>query len=162
MEASHIAPDPFPNGTSALLPPRAQGGARADAKHSLPCEGRGCHRFVNLLSRFGRDFPANSTHDDGRLLSRPGSAIPPRKLKWAGRQEAVTFPWLSAHSIRKGIGGDTFIVNLAGRLSSAWWLLVVLAHWPEERDREGRPGDPPESNGCWRRWQWDVYEGSGG
>ncbi len=41
------------------------------------------------------------------------------KLKWAASQEAVTFPWLSAHSIRKGIGGDTYIVNLAERLSSA-------------------------------------------
>jgi hypothetical protein len=28
-------------------------------------------------------------------------------IKWAASQEAVTIPWLSAHSIRKGIEGDT-------------------------------------------------------
>jgi hypothetical protein len=39
------------------------------------------------------------------------------KLKWAASQEAVTLPWLSAHSIRTGIGGDTSMLNPAGRLS---------------------------------------------
>jgi hypothetical protein len=42
-------------------------------------------------------------------------------LKWAASQEAVTFPWLSAHSIRKGIGGDIYIVNPAARLSRTSW-----------------------------------------
>jgi len=43
----------------------------------------------------------------------------PKKLKWAASQEAVTIPWLSAHSIRKGIGGDTYILNLTQPLSRA-------------------------------------------
>ena len=37
--------------------------------------------------------------------------------KWAANQEAVTFPWLSAHSIRTGIGGDIYIVFPPIRLS---------------------------------------------
>src|ERR1019366_372626 len=41
----------------------------------------------------------------------------PRNLKWAASQEAVTLPWLSAHSIRTGIGGDTYIVDPPARLS---------------------------------------------
>jgi hypothetical protein len=40
-----------------------------------------------------------------------------QKLKWAASQEAVTLPWLSAHSIRTGIGGDISIVILPSRLS---------------------------------------------
>ncbi|SPE44150.1 hypothetical protein SBA7_30041 [Candidatus Sulfotelmatobacter sp. SbA7] len=40
-------------------------------------------------------------------------------LKWAASQEAVTFPWLSAHSIRTGIGGDTSIVAPPVGLSRA-------------------------------------------
>src|SRR5208337_513889 len=40
-----------------------------------------------------------------------------RNLKWAASQEAVTFPWLSAHSIRTGSGGDTYIVDPPVRLS---------------------------------------------
>jgi len=39
------------------------------------------------------------------------------KLKWAASQEAVTFPWLSAHSILKRIGGDSYIVDLLNRMS---------------------------------------------
>jgi hypothetical protein len=38
-------------------------------------------------------------------------------LKWAASQEAVTLPWLSAHSIRTGIGGDNYIVDSPPRLS---------------------------------------------
>jgi hypothetical protein len=41
----------------------------------------------------------------------------PRNLKWAASQEAVTLPWLSAHSIRIGIGGDSYIVDPPPRLS---------------------------------------------
>jgi hypothetical protein len=41
----------------------------------------------------------------------------PENLKWAASQEAVTLPWLSAHSIRTGIGGDTYIVDPPPRLS---------------------------------------------
>ena len=41
-----------------------------------------------------------------------------RKLKWAASQEAVTLPWLSAHSIRTGIGGDVLMVDPLPRLSS--------------------------------------------
>ena len=38
-------------------------------------------------------------------------------LKWAASQEAVTLPWLSAHSIRTGIGGDSYMLNPQPRLS---------------------------------------------
>jgi hypothetical protein len=31
--------------------------------------------------------------------------------KWADNQEAVTLPWLAAHSIRTGIGGDTSMLD---------------------------------------------------
>jgi hypothetical protein len=41
----------------------------------------------------------------------------PENLKWADSQEAVTLPWLSAHSIRIGIGGDSYIVDPPPRLS---------------------------------------------
>jgi len=41
----------------------------------------------------------------------------PENSKWAASQEAVTFPWLSAHSIRTGIGGDAYIVFPPPRLS---------------------------------------------
>jgi hypothetical protein len=43
--------------------------------------------------------------------------LEPRNAKWAASQEAVTFPWLSAHSIRTGIGGDIYIVFPSPRLS---------------------------------------------
>jgi len=33
-------------------------------------------------------------------------------IKWAGNQEAVTVPWLSAHSILSWIGGDTYMLGL--------------------------------------------------
>jgi hypothetical protein len=54
---------------------------------------------------------------------RPPEAPEPKaksrepKLKWAASQEAVTFPWLSAHSIRKRIGGDNYIVVPSDALS---------------------------------------------
>src|ERR1039457_1094700 len=38
-------------------------------------------------------------------------------LKWAASQEAVTLPWLSAHSIRTRIGGNASIVDPPSRLS---------------------------------------------
>jgi hypothetical protein len=38
------------------------------------------------------------------------------QIKWAASQEAVTLPWLSAHSILKRIK-DGFIVDLPVRLS---------------------------------------------
>ena len=79
-------------------------------------EPQSCHARVNLSSSFLR---AESSH--GAVLREfLRSEIPAArklKLKWAASQEAVTFPWLSAHSIRKGIGGDTYIVNPGERLS---------------------------------------------
>ena len=58
-------------------------------------------------------------HHLGWLVGKPsGSETRNRgKLKWAASQEAVTFPWLSAHSILKRIGGDGFIVDLPVGLS---------------------------------------------
>jgi hypothetical protein len=47
-------------------------------------------------------------------------------LKWAVSQEAVTFPWLSAHSIRTGIEGDTYIVDPQGRLSRGNFQLQLV------------------------------------
>ncbi|PYX31033.1 MAG: hypothetical protein DMG80_10905 [Acidobacteria bacterium] len=57
----------------------------------------------------------------------PVSLILVRKLKWAASQEAVTFPWLSAHSILKRIGGDINIVNPEIRLSRTIFLDPKLA-----------------------------------
>jgi hypothetical protein len=54
--------------------------------------------------------PSQFRHESQRYL---------RKLKWAGSQEAVTFPWLSAHSILKRIGGDTFMVVPFAQMSRA-------------------------------------------
>ena len=45
------------------------------------------------------------------------AARTPQNLKWAASQEAVTLPWLSAHSIRTRIGGDTYIVDPPAGLS---------------------------------------------
>src|SRR6266436_309033 len=50
----------------------------------------------------------------------------PQKLKWAASQEAVTLPWLSAHSIRTGIGGDTSIVDPPPRLSRINFIAPTL------------------------------------
>ena len=40
------------------------------------------------------------------------------KIKWASYQEAVTFPWLPAHSILKWIGGDTYMLDPLPPMSS--------------------------------------------
>jgi hypothetical protein len=60
----------------------------------------------------------------GCSLTWPSKA---RKLKWAASQEAVTFPWLSAHSILKRIGGDTYMVDPQIRLSRTKFLRLKLA-----------------------------------
>ena len=52
---------------------------------------------------------ASLIDDFGQKQSKP--------LKWAASQEAVTLPWLSAHSIRTRIGGDTYMVVREPRLS---------------------------------------------
>jgi hypothetical protein len=43
----------------------------------------------------------------------------PPQFKWAGNQEAVTLPWLSAHSILSWIGGDISMVGLIEWKSSS-------------------------------------------
>src|ERR1022692_4518859 len=69
--------------------------------------------------------------------TRPASSLQPilflegskPNLKWAASQEAVTLPWLSAHSIRTRIGGDSYMLNPPARLSrinfppSTWFHL---------------------------------------
>jgi hypothetical protein len=51
-------------------------------------------------------------------LPPPGGPKLKLELKRAASQEAVTLPWLSAHSIRTGIGGNVLIVDPPVRLSS--------------------------------------------
>ena len=43
----------------------------------------------------------------------------PPQIKWADNQEAVTLPWLSAHSILSWIGGDISMVGLVEWKSSS-------------------------------------------
>jgi hypothetical protein len=49
--------------------------------------------------------------------------------KRAASQEAVTLPWLSAHSIRTGIGGDAYIVGRLTRLSRNFLPHCLFHSW---------------------------------
>ena len=52
--------------------------------------------------------------EDSGIISQemaPATHSYPVKFKWAGNQEAVTVPWLSAHSILNWIGGDNSMLD---------------------------------------------------
>jgi hypothetical protein len=86
-----------------------------------------------LKHEFGSGRIASKAADEGAAgATKPIASIITnekccRKLKWAASQEAVTFPWLSAHSILKRIGGDTTIVNPQSRLSRTNFRYLKLA-----------------------------------
>ena len=101
-------------------------------------------------------WPSNGRGDS--VLDRAADSLR-KKLKWAARQEAVTFPWLSAHSIRKGIGGDTYMVNLAEGLSSI--PSVPISQLKDFGRRDA--GRVSSRRGESQAKRWDVrFFGSGG
>jgi hypothetical protein len=77
--------------------------ARFDAVDLRRAQSTSCHAVVKEASFFEQG-------NDGGIGHQKTRGAKSRKIKWAASQEAVTFPWLSAHSIRKRIGGDNYMV----------------------------------------------------
>lgn len=84
--------------------------------------------------------------EESQPLGAQRRALGAQKLKWAASQEAVTFPWLSAHSIRKRIGGDSYIVDPSDALSRDNFRDFKLELTPAQKAVESLTLLPP---GCY-------------
>jgi hypothetical protein len=68
------------------------------------------------------------------LFGETKSITSARIFKWAGDQEAVTLPWLPAHSILNWIGGDISMLDPIAWMSSPYsiqisWLILTAPVW---------------------------------
>jgi hypothetical protein len=74
-------------------------------------------------------------------------------IKWANDQEAVTFPWLPAHSILKWIGGDISMLDPFRAMSSLFQSSRVAICSP--CSSEGAARLKPNVGALGGRAKWD-------
>ncbi len=74
---------------------------------------RPASKILDIEAGHGKMIPQSPGSDGGEKYEA---------FKWAGNQEAVTVPWLSAHSILSWIGGDTYMLGLIQWKSSDVYL----------------------------------------